>query len=41
MTFFEIANLSEGRRILEMIAGGVTRGEEVMLNRVAEELANK
>ena len=41
MTFFEIASLSEGRRILSMVAGGVTSGEEAKLNRMAEELANR
>ena len=39
ITFFEIASLTEGKRILALIADGVTPGEETELNRLAAELA--
>lgn len=41
MTFFEIANLSDGRRIMALIADGVSSSEEVELNRLAKELEGK
>jgi len=41
VTFFEIASLSEGRRILGLVADGVTSAEEAELNRLAEELETR
>jgi len=38
VTFAEIDNLSEGQRLLSLTADGVTKGEEEMFNRLAEEL---
>lgn len=41
MTFFEIASLAEGKRILGLIASGVTGAEERELNRLAAELESR
>lgn len=38
LTFYEIDELSEGQRLLQLTADGVTRGEEAMLDRLAEDL---
>lgn len=40
VTFFELLMLSEGRRIMALIADGVTPAEEKRLNEIAAELAS-
>ncbi len=36
-----MASLTEGRRVLKMLADGVTSGEETELNRLAAELETR
>jgi len=38
VTFFEIANLSKGKRIMALMADGVSPMEEAALNKLAEQL---
>lgn len=40
VTFFELASLSEGRRLLSLITDGVTGKEEEELDRMAAALEN-
>ncbi len=39
LTFVEIARLSDGTRMLQLTADGVTAGEEAMFDRLSEEWA--